>query len=236
MPFTVLPFIWERPVFWLFVGVLLFSLFVLLMRLRLRLLNTRTQELARQVDDKTRQLQLQAIELQRQAQAFQLLAKIDVLTGLPNRRGFDEALTDAFTRARRSALPITLVVIDIDHFKHVNDTWSHCVGDQVIKIVADIIRREIREVDIPARWGGEEFTVLLADTQISDALPICERVRLAVKNYDYSQIDAQFKLTISLGVAQTDIGIDEHKLLANADQALYRAKHYGRNQVVVFSD
>ena len=234
--FTVQPFLWQRPVFWPLIAILVLATFWLLMQLRLRFLTVRATELERQVSDKTKALQQQASQLKMQAEAFKLLAKRDALTGLPNRRAFDKALTQAFTRAKRSELPITLVVIDIDHFKHVNDTWSHGVGDQVIKIVADIIRQEIREVDTPARWGGEEFTVLFADTHISDALPICERVRLAVKNYDYSRIDPEFKLTISLGVAESWVGINEKTLLANADQALYRAKHYGRNRVVVFKE
>ncbi|ART78853.1 ligand-binding sensor domain-containing diguanylate cyclase [Oceanisphaera avium] len=232
--FKVLPFIWQRPVFWIIVGIGTLVLFWLLMRLRLRFLLARTQELAKKVDEKTH-------ELQQQAQEFGRQARIDSLTGLPNRRAFDEVLTHTFLRAKRNSAPLTLVVIDIDYFKHVNDTWSHAVGDQVLKIVADIIVKEIREVDIPARWGGEEFTVLLADTDISEALPICERVRLAVMNYDYSLIDEKFKLTISLGVAQGPLNqagtayLETSELLAQADQALYQAKHYGRNQVVVFN-
>lgn len=231
--FTVLPFIWQRPGFWLLMGVILAASLWLLMRLRLKLLLARTQELARQVDEKT-------AELQRQVQAFEHQARVDSLTNLPNRRAFDEALTQAFIRAKRTELPITLVIIDIDYFKHVNDTWSHSVGDQVLKIVASLIRQEIRAVDYSARWGGEEFTVLLADTHIEDALPICERLRIAVMNYDYSLIDTKFKLTISLGVAQSPSGslacLTPQELLASADQALYQAKRYGRNRVVAFNN
>ncbi|ART83915.1 hypothetical protein CBP31_03160 [Oceanisphaera profunda] len=227
--FTILPFIWQLSFFWVIIAILVIMSLWLLMRLRLQLLTFHAQELTRQVSDKTQELQLQA-------QAFERQARVDVLTGLPNRRGFDEGLAAAFARARRSALPITLVVIDIDHFKLVNDTWSHGVGDQVIKIVADIIRQEIREVDMPARWGGEEFTLLLENTKINEAVPICERLRLAVMNYDYSDIDANFKLTISLGVAQSSLNMEEHNLLANADLALYQAKRQGRNRVMTFTD
>ncbi|MBU3824760.1 MAG: diguanylate cyclase [Candidatus Oceanisphaera merdipullorum] len=227
--FTVLPFIWQVPFFWGIIASLVLVSLWLLSRLRLQLLTSRAQELKRQVADKTRQLEYQAQEFERQA-------RIDSLTGLPNRRAFDEALIAAFARAKRSGKPITLVVIDIDHFKHVNDTWSHGVGDQVLRIVGSIIRKEIREVDMPARWGGEEFTVLLADTCLTDAQPICERVRLAVMNHDYSHIDAKFRLTISLGLAQSNHLIDQDTLLANADLALYQAKHYGRNRIVAFTD
>lgn len=233
--FTVLPFIWQQPLFWAIAGALILILFWLLMRLRTRLLISKAEELARQVADKTQELQRQAKDFEQQANAFEYQARIDSLTGLANRRAFDESLAVALAQSERTGRPVTLVVIDIDHFKLVNDIWSHAVGDQVIKIVADLIRQESREVDIPARWGGEEFTLLLPNTDISGALPICERVRLAVMNYDYSHIDTKFKLSISLGVAQNHNEIDADSLLANADQALYRAKHYGRNRVVTFT-
>ncbi|MGO4999104.1 ligand-binding sensor domain-containing diguanylate cyclase [Oceanisphaera sp. W20_SRM_FM3] len=227
--FTVLPFIWQLPFFWGIIASLALVSLWLLSRLRLQLLISRSQELARQVAEKTQELEFQAQEFERQA-------RIDSLTGLPNRRAFDEGLIAAFARAKRSGKPVTLVVIDIDHFKHVNDTWSHGVGDQVLKIVGSIIRKEVREVDLPARWGGEEFTLLLADTCLTDAQPICERIRLAVMNHDYSHIDAKFRLTISLGLAQSNYLIDQDTLLANADLALYQAKHYGRNRIVAFTD
>lgn len=229
LSFTVLPFIWQLPFFWAIMAMLAVISLWLLLRLRLRFLDFYAAELERQVADKTQ-------ELKHQAQAFARQARADSLTGLPNRRAFDEALAAAFMRARRTASPITLVVLDIDHFKRVNDTWSHEVGDQALKIVSEIIRKEIREVDFPARWGGEEFTILLPDTDLMTSVQVAERLRLAVMNYNFEQIAADFCLTISLGLAQAETGMDETQLLANADAALYRAKHQGRNRIALFND
>ena len=229
LAFTVLPFIWQRPLFRVMMGTVVLLVLWLAMRLRLRVLKRQAVELQRQVAEKTQALTLQA-------QAFELQAREDPLTGLPNRRAFDESLAEVLARSWRDQLPVSLVVIDIDHFKQVNDTFSHAVGDQVIKVVADIIRQEIREIDIPARWGGEEFTVLLPNTDACSALMICERLRKAVMNYDYGFIAPQLKLTISLGLAQIDGLTNENNLLTNADQALYQAKKQGRNQVILFTD
>ena len=225
---TVLPFIWQRPLFWLLLGAAGVLALWLLMRLRLRLLQSYTRALERQVVDKTR-------ELHQQAQAFARQAREDVLTQLPNRRAFDDALQDALTRMQRKPLPLSLLLIDVDHFKQVNDRYSHAVGDQVLKIVADILRQEVRLTDVAARWGGEEFTVLLPETDLSTSVQIAERLRLAVQQHDYTEIAADFSLTISVGLAQALPGMAQAQLLANADQALYQAKHAGRNRVLLFS-
>ena len=228
LSFTVLPFVWQRPIFWGVIATIVLFFLWLLMRLRVRVLKYQSTELQRQVREKTQALTLQA-------QAFELQAREDPLTGLPNRRAFDESLADALARSQRDQLPVSLVIIDIDYFKQVNDTFSHAVGDQVITVVAAIIRQEIREIDIPARWGGEEFTVLLPNTNVADALQICERLRKAVMNYDYYDIAPQLKLTISLGLAHINGGGDSCSLLADADKALYQAKSQGRNQVVLYT-
>ena len=227
LSFTVLPFVWQRPIFWAVIGTMVLLVLWLLMRLRVRVLKYQSAELQRQVGEKTQALTLQA-------QAFELQAREDPLTGLPNRRAFDESLADVLARAKREQLPVSLVIIDIDHFKQVNDRFSHAVGDQVITAVAAIIRQEIREIDIPARWGGEEFTVLLPNTNVACALQICERLRKAIMNYDYYHIAPQLKLTISLGLAKINGDADGHSLLADADKALYQAKGQGRNQVVLY--
>ena len=224
---TVLPFIWQRPVFWLLLGTLVLFILWSSMHLRWRLLKAQATSLERQVFDKTRELQLQA-------EAFSLQASEDALTGLPNRRAFDQALQEALARMQRSQLPLNLLVIDVDHFKQVNDRYSHAVGDKVLQIVASILRQQVRLTDVPARWGGEEFTVLLPETDLSASLQIAERVRLAVQHYDYAQIAPDFCLTISVGLAQAKAGMEGAQLLANADQALYQAKYEGRNRVVLF--
>lgn len=225
---TIAPFLWQRPLFWGWVGALTLLTLWLLMRLRVRLLKSRAVELQRQVAEKTD-------ELKRQALAFERQAREDKLTGLPNRRAFDEALFDALTRARRSGQPLSLAIIDIDHFKRVNDTWSHAVGDEAIKLIADIVREQIRVTDTPARWGGEEFTLLLPDTGAADAFTLCERVRLAIAEYDCRHIAPGLSLTVSMGLVQVD-PFAEDKLLSQADRALYQAKNQGRNQVVMFHE
>ncbi|WP_344963380.1 ligand-binding sensor domain-containing diguanylate cyclase [Oceanisphaera sediminis] len=223
---TIAPFVWQRPLFWVGVGSLALLGLWLLMRLRVRLLKSRAVELQRQVAEKTD-------ELRRQALAFERQAREDKLTGLPNRRAFDEALFDALARARRSGQPLSLAIVDIDHFKRVNDTWSHAVGDEAIKLIADILQQQLRVTDTPARWGGEEFTLLLPDTDAADAFTLCERVRLAIAECDCRHIAPGLSLTVSMGLVQADLFAEE-KLLSQADKALYQAKNQGRNQVVVF--
>lgn len=226
--FTVLPFIWQRAFFWPSIVAMLLAALWLALRFRLRMLEYQATELQRQVKEQTHALRLQA-------QAFELQAREDALTGLPNRRAFDESLARALARAQRDHLPVSLIILDIDHFKQVNDGFSHAVGDQVIKVVAELIRQEIREIDTPARWGGEEFTVLLPNTDANSALHLAQRLRTAVMNYDFAELAPQLRLTVSMGVAQLIHLETEHQLLANADHALYLAKHQGRNRVVVFN-
>ena len=126
--------------------------------------------------------------------------------------------------------------MDIDHFKQVNDSWSHAVGDRAIKAIADVIRQESRVTDTPARWGGEEFTLLLPDTDLVAAQQMCERLRQAVADYDCHYIAPGLNLTISLGLARAEDVEDEWQLLSGADKALYQAKARGRNRVVVFTE
>ncbi|MGO1618482.1 MAG: GGDEF domain-containing protein [Oceanisphaera sp.] len=210
-------------------AALVLVVFWLILQLRVQFFKYHNQELSRQVADKTQ-------KLQQQAQAFELQAREDPLTGLPNRRAFDEALAVMMARRERHPAPLSMMVIDIDHFKQVNDTLSHAVGDKVIQIVANVIQENIRAMDHPARWGGEEFTLLLPDTDTGTAYQVAQRVRLAVANYNYSDIADNLRLTISIGIAQIDNNGDEHQLLVEADQALYQAKNSGRNQSVIFSD
>ncbi|MBO1519772.1 ligand-binding sensor domain-containing diguanylate cyclase [Oceanisphaera pacifica] len=224
----VLPFIWQLPLFWGVIVTLVLVVFWLVLRWRIQFFEYHNQELSRQVADKTS-------KLQQQAQDFELQAREDQLTGLPNRRAFDEALAMIMARLARQSAPLSMMVIDIDHFKQVNDTLSHAVGDKVIQVVAGVIQEQIRNVDHPARWGGEEFTVLLPDTDTDTAYQVAERVRLAVAAHDYSEIAPQLRLTISIGIAQIANNVDEHQLLIQADKALYQAKRQGRNQVVVYS-
>lgn len=130
--------------------------------------------------------------------------------------------------------PLTLLMADLDHFKDINDKYGHPQGDVVLKGTANIIHQNIRSFDIPSRYGGEEFAVILADTDISAAEHIAERLRKRIEEAVYPNENGDVKITISIGIAQFDSQIDmtSKDLIKRADEALYSAKAKGRNRVV----
>ena len=160
------------------------------------------------------------------------LARLDSLTGLANRRAFDEAMQHELKRAKRQHEPLCLALLDIDHFKKVNDNWSHTVGDEVLKRVAATLQTHCRDIDSLARWGGEEFVILLPDTPIAMAEEVCDRLRQQVASADYSDIVSGLTVTLSIGLAILDDKNDGKQLLIDADKALYQAKKQGRNTVI----
>ncbi len=167
--------------------------------------------------------------LQIQTKLLDRQAREDSLTGLSNRRHLEEYALEAFHRARDRLEPLTLVIADIDDFKLINDRWSHALGDSVLQIVANIMRSYCRHGDMAARYGGEEFVLVLSNTRASDAWKICERIRLAVSQYNWSSLAADLKVTVSLGL-NDDLSLENHeRLLASADEHLYEAKRAGRN-------
>jgi diguanylate cyclase (GGDEF)-like protein len=156
----------------------------------------------------------------------------DPLTDLPNRRLlFDEGPRE-LDRAARNHSPVSVLMLDIDNFKQLNDRFGHATGDEVLKRVADLIRSELRRQDLPARYGGEEFAVLLPDTSVQGAAQLAEKLRHRIADafFDSFERDA-FAVTISVGCAQNEAGGKFHQLLCSADDALYRAKAMGRNRV-----
>lgn len=163
-------------------------------------------------------------------------ARSDVLTGLPNRRAFEEVLTAAFARMRRMKEPVVLLSLDIDHFKRINDTHGHAAGDEVLRVVGRTIGSAIREVDKAFRVGGEEFAVLLAGTDIPGAMIAAERLRAAIASHPASLANGRIlAVTASIGVAAADSAKTPDALLHAADEALYAAKSAGRDRVVVAS-
>jgi two-component system, cell cycle response regulator len=160
------------------------------------------------------------------------LAIMDPLTGLYNRRRFETIFSSEFKRAARYQLPLSLLMIDIDHFKNVNDTYGHQEGDTVLRELAQVVQSTIREVDTPARWGGEEFVVLSPNTTRENGLRAAERVRKAVANHAFTGIGVK-KITVSIGVAGIPApDLDSRdKLIHAADLAMYGAKKNGRNRV-----
>lgn len=160
------------------------------------------------------------------------IATTDALTSLSNRRSFLEEMQKVLVRSGRSGSPVSMAMFDIDHFKQVNDTHGHPAGDEVLKDVARIIRETVREGDVAARLGGEEFALLMPDTAISDAGAVCERVREAVEAYGFQlPSGVTISATISAGAAQAEVGDTPSALISRADALLYAAKREGRNRV-----
>lgn len=161
-------------------------------------------------------------------QEIQRIATIDKLTGIYNRHKFEELFTLEAERSRRFSQPLSLIMIDIDHFKAVNDTYGHDVGDEVLKTLTDIIDESIRKIDIFARWGGEEFLVLSPSTDLKNIQILAEKLRLAVENAPFPKVN---HITISLGVSTFKEDDTFSDLFKRVDQGLYQAKEQGRNQV-----
>jgi diguanylate cyclase (GGDEF)-like protein len=160
------------------------------------------------------------------------LAITDSLTGLYNHRHWFELADREFQRARRYRLPLSVMMVDIDEFKRVNDTHGHAIGDQVLQWVAECCRKELRGVDVIGRYGGDEFVALLPETGLSAACQVAERLRKSIAERALDTKAGRITVTVSLGIAVLD---DEHltpeSLLDRADQALYVAKQNGRNRV-----
>lgn len=167
-------------------------------------------------------------ELKEANELITRLAATDELTKLFNRRFFNDRLPTAISAARRHNYPLSIIMIDLDHFKAVNDSFGHSEGDNVLKTFADILREMIRAEDIPARWGGEEFIIILPLTNSDAAEAMAERIRVACETKSVSM----HGMSASFGVAELKNGEDEDSLIRRADDAMYRAKKEGRNRVV----
>jgi len=165
------------------------------------------------------------------------LAVTDGLTGLFNHRHFQETLAQEFNRVERFSEPISLLIIDIDHFKKINDTYGHPVGDAVLKKVSGIIRKTIRNIDIPARYGGEEFAVILLGTDTNGALKMAERLRRSIADAKFSSEQNAFNVTVSIGISTHAREMRKKEdLVEQADKALYHAKRTGRNRSVKWEE
>jgi diguanylate cyclase (GGDEF)-like protein len=173
-------------------------------------------------------------ELMMKNQALAQLSMVDALTGLRARRFLDEILNVEFLRARRYRTPLALVMVDIDHFKQINDEHGHPGGDAVLRALGELILRMVRRTDVAGRYGGEEFVLVHPQSDAGGAAHMAERIREAVAAGRFKAADTTLRVTISLGVAEYDRRMSSPKdLVAAADRALYEAKRGGRNQVRV---
>ncbi len=166
------------------------------------------------------------------------LCQTDYLTGVDNRRSFMEKGETEFLRAQRYGKPLAVILVDVDHFKRVNDSYGHAIGDEVLKLVAKTLQGQMRRHDVAARYGGEEFVLLLAETNGEEAGVVAERCRGLVESL--ARVDAggageSVRVTVSLGIAALPLpGVDRiERLIDVADAALYRAKSEGRNRVAI---
>jgi diguanylate cyclase (GGDEF)-like protein len=177
-------------------------------------------------------LQARMQALATQVAELQRLSATDGLTGVHNHRHFQERLREEFRRAQRYDDALSLILLDLDHFKSVNDQYGHAAGDGVLREVAGALQRGVRETDLVARYGGEEFAVLLPRTHLTGALTVAERVRRELRALHLGA-DALLRVTASLGVSSFPhrTVLTPEQLLLTADEALYRAKHEGRDRI-----
>jgi diguanylate cyclase (GGDEF)-like protein/PAS domain S-box-containing protein len=198
---------------------------------------TELEEKNARLNETLADLQKSKAAVDQKSKELEFLATRDPLTGCLNRRAFNESLEERFHEARNSGRRIICMMVDIDHFKRINDNFGHSMGDTVIKFVADTIQSNIRPNDLLARYGGEEFCLVLDDIDLERAKVIAERVRLAVMEGDPSAFASSIKVTASFGLAALNSRIvDKEELIGKSDDALYRAKELGRNRVLAWED
>lgn len=178
------------------------------------------------------ELRMKNKQLEDLLQKVEYMAITDSLTSLYNRRRFHMVLNKEYERTKRYATPLTVVMLDIDHFKKVNDKFGHQAGDAVLKETAQMIQKSIRDIDVAFRYGGEEFVIVLPNTEKNDASVVAERMRKKIAEHEFQELSGGH-ITISIGIAgipDEDISSEE-RLIQCADIALYQAKQNGRNRV-----
>ena len=240
-----LPRVHETAWFRIVAAMVLIMIVFLVYRGRVAQLNVQRKRLQQMVDERTRDLEQEKQKLEatnhekarlllqvaEAAKAYERLSKEDSLTGLNNRRELDRILAHEFERAVRNGRPLSVAVADLDFFKKVNDLYSHAVGDDVLREVANIFREGCRNIDMVGRYGGEEFVLVLPEAEREVAHQICERLRATIENFDWALRYPGLKVTMSFGLATLSGEPSYERLLALADKRLYEAKESGRNRV-----
>lgn len=158
---------------------------------------------------------------------------IDSLTGLFNRRAFEKKIEEEFERAKRYHHPLSLLIVDIDNFKTINDTYGHHTGDNVLKKIAEALREKTRRSDFTSRYGGEEFVLILPETDLANAMQAAKKMLVEIEGYTFGTLARPFSLTISVGISSTSNKdySEWQEMLQDADRALYLAKNNGKNRV-----
>ena len=175
-----------------------------------------------------------SLERARLFQEVQSLALTDPLTGLQNRRSLFELGRIEFFRAQRMKRPFCCMMLDLDHFKQINDNYGHPLGDQVLQQFAKRCQSSVREIDLIGRYGGEELVILLPETDSETAMQVAERLRTSIAETPMKVSNQELSITVSIGVATKDENtLDLETLIARSDQAMYIAKHKGRNRVAI---
>ncbi len=197
-------------------------------------LELRVEERTKELVELTRKLVDEISERKQVEERLARTATSDLLTGVMNRRAMLEQLRYELVRHQRNKIPFVILEIDIDHFKDINDTYGHDIGDQMLIAVADCLLTSTRSQDLVSRWGGEEFLILLPDTNLQGGSIAAEKIRSRVAEEVFKSNGHQLRLTLSCGVAEYKQGQTIDMCIKDADTALYQAKNQGRNRVVVF--
>jgi diguanylate cyclase (GGDEF)-like protein len=191
----------------------------------------REAKLFRELQQQHQELQELHQKVEEQASQLKELSIRDGLTALYNRRHFDEQGKLVLAQAQRYQQPLTVMIGDIDFFKRINDSFTHAVGDEVLRHVARILENNTRESDMVARYGGEEFVIAFPHTALQQALPLCEKLRLQIEHYSWDEIHPDLSVSMSMGLCDDTQLQSFEKLVAAADERLYEAKTTGRNRV-----
>jgi diguanylate cyclase (GGDEF)-like protein len=228
--FRIIPRWWQSMELRIALALLAGILVTLLWRWRVHLLVGHTRQLELAVQRRTDDLQREKAELERAREQMRHYAEHDDLTGLWNHRIIIERLRGEVDRSRREGVPLSLILVDLDHFKQINDTFGHPSGDLTLKEISAVFQRSVRSYDWVGRYGGEEFLLILPGSNLASARIRAEHLRMAVQVAHIPGNKAAIKVTASFGVA-SGFPSDYESLLHAADMALYRAKDNGRNCV-----
>ena len=193
----------------------------------------RIEEQNNQLSEKLKQLESESTQLRQQVIESQNKALIDPLTQLPNRMAYDQRMNQEYARWKRYHSTLLIMVWDIDFFKQVNDTYGHQAGDKVLKVVATTLRKNLRETDLVARFGGEEFVSLMPETTLGGGFKVAEKIRATVEKLEFHYRGSNVKVTISCGISLFMENDTPETAFSRADKALYQAKEQGRNRCVI---